>query len=77
MSKLDKERLDCAFNAYWATEGGTFKSIEAAILAYGVHTVTDWEDVEQRTNVGQWCDSCQTTHWSGQCDPDDDSQRGL
>jgi hypothetical protein len=31
---LDKERLEVAFEAYWAAEGGTFKSIEAAIAAY-------------------------------------------
>jgi hypothetical protein len=37
--------------------------------------LTDWEDVEQLTNVGMWCESCQTTHWSGRCDPDLDQQR--
>jgi hypothetical protein len=34
MSNLNKERLDAAFEAYWASEGCTFKSIEAAIEAY-------------------------------------------
>lgn len=38
-------------------------------------TVTDWEDVEQRTNVVPWCDACQSNHWLGQCDPDSDEQR--
>lgn len=49
-------------------------AVEAAIQAA---PVTDWEDVEQRSNLGTWCESCQTTHWSGQCDPDLDQQRGL
>jgi hypothetical protein len=31
---LNKERLEVAFEAYWAAEGGTFKGIEAAIAAY-------------------------------------------
>lgn len=34
MVELDKARLDAAFEAYWAAEGGTFKGIEAAITAY-------------------------------------------
>lgn len=34
MAELDKERLDAAFEAYWAADGGTFKGIEAAIVAY-------------------------------------------
>lgn len=33
-------------------------------------TVTDWEDVERRTNVVPWCDACQSNHFPGQCDPD-------
>lgn len=37
--------------------------------------VTDWEDVERRTNVAAWCEACQSNHWSGQCDPDTDEQR--
>lgn len=38
-------------------------------------TVTDWEDVEQLTNVIPWCDACQGNHWPSQCDPDSDQQR--
>ena len=34
MTTLDKARLDAAFEAYWAAEGGTLKGIEAAISAY-------------------------------------------
>lgn len=34
LSELDKSRLEAAFEAYWAAEGGTFKGIEAAILSY-------------------------------------------
>lgn len=34
MAELEKDRLDAAFEAYWAAEGGTFKGIEAAIVAY-------------------------------------------
>lgn len=37
--------------------------------------VTDWEDVEQLTNVIPWCDACQSNHWPSQCDPDVDEQR--
>ena len=38
--------------------------------------VTDWEDVEQLTNVIPWCEACQSNHYyPDQCDPDDDSQR--
>ncbi|WP_028136143.1 hypothetical protein [Bradyrhizobium japonicum] len=32
--QLDRTRLEAAFEAYWAAEGGTFKGIEAAITAY-------------------------------------------
>jgi len=31
---LDKERLNAAFEAYWAADGSTFNGIEAAIVAY-------------------------------------------
>ena len=34
MTTLDKASLDAAFEAYWGAEGGTFKGIEAAIVAY-------------------------------------------
>ena len=34
MTTLDRTSLDAAFEAYWAAEGGTFKSIEAAISSY-------------------------------------------
>lgn len=50
-------------------------AVEAAIVSQPVRLVTDWEDVEQATNVGAWCEACQSTHWSGQCDPDVDEQR--
>jgi hypothetical protein len=36
--------------------------------------VTDWEDVEQRTNVVPWCEACQINHWAGQCAPDLDAE---
>ena len=39
--------------------------------------VTDWEDVEQRTNVIPWCDACQSYHHKWNCNPDLDQQRGL
>ncbi|WP_291869700.1 hypothetical protein [Bradyrhizobium sp.] len=40
-----------------------------------IPAVTDWEDVEQRSNVIPWCDPCQSNHW--ECNPDLDQQRGL
>lgn len=51
-------------------------AVEAAMVSQPApRLVTDWEDVEQATNVGAWCEACQSTHWSGQCDPDVDEQR--
>jgi len=50
-------------------------AVEAAIGSRPARLVTDWEDVEQTINVGAWCEACQSTHWSGQCDPDLDEQR--
>jgi hypothetical protein len=51
MSDLDKARLDAAFEAYWAAEGGTFKGIEAAIRSYLNGDNPEREEQQKRTRA--------------------------
>ena len=52
MSNLDKQRLAAAFEAYWDAEGGTFKSIEAAIEAYLATPLQEPVDEAMREPAG-------------------------
>lgn len=73
ISRKEFERRSAAFDDLYERLKSGLDEYEARFVRPPL--VTDWEDVEQRTNVASWCEACQTHHWAGQCDPDLDEQR--